>query len=221
MVHGMGMTSIPSASLWRACFINTSMRLAISNMLVRNRALVALSLGYAIPTDAPDYGIHAQQLNDLNTSKNNLSLPSYYAIALHGTSRDSKLWPEAEWIGLGRLLAQRGLNLVLPWSNPAEFARATYIASQLPQALVLPKLSIHQLASIIAQANVAIGVDTGLSHLAVALNIPTVAIYTDTNPALTGVMQGAVSPAVNLGGIAQIPSHTDILAALTRISNTQ
>lgn len=176
--------------------------------VTRNRALVALSLGFVIPTEAPDYGVQAQQLNGLNTSKNDLSLPSRYAVALHGTSRDSKLWPEVEWIGLGKLLAQDGLTMLLPWSNQAEFERATYIASQLSHALVLPKQSIAQLAGIIQNAKIAIGVDTGLSHLAVALNVPTVAIYTDTNPALTGVMQGAVSKAVNLGGIAQTPSHT-------------
>ncbi len=66
----------PVASLWRACSEPVASlfyqhKHAISyqqHAVVRNRALVALSLGYAIPTDAPDYGIHAQQLNDLNTS---------------------------------------------------------------------------------------------------------------------------------------------------------
>jgi heptosyltransferase-1 len=85
--------------------------------------------------------------------------------------------------------------------------------------VVLPKCSIQQLASIIGRAQAAVGVDTGLSHLAAALNIPTVAIYTDTNPALTGVMQGAIARAVNLGGIAQTPSHTEVLSTLQSITS--
>jgi len=36
-----------------------------------------------------------------------------------------------------------------------------------------------------------IGVDTGLAHLAAALNVPTVGIYTATDPALTGLYAGA------------------------------
>ncbi|HPV32409.1 MAG TPA: glycosyltransferase family 9 protein, partial [Methylotenera sp.] len=70
------------------------------------------------------------------------------------------------------------------------------------------------LAVIICQAQAAVGVDTGLSHLAAALNVPTVAIYTDTDPALTGVMAGAFQPAVNLGGKAQLPSVDEVMRTL-------
>lgn len=69
----------------------------------------------------------------------------------------------------------------------------------------------------IAQAQVAIGVDTGLSHLAAALNIPTIAIYTDTNPVLTGVMAGAKAKTINLGGISQTPSVDLVLQALKQV----
>jgi heptosyltransferase I len=214
--HGYDKRSIrePLAS----CFYQKKHGISYQQHAVtRNRALVALSLGYDLPTDPPDYGIQAQTLNDSNASKNGLSLPSRYAVALHGTSRDSKLWPQTEWIDLGRLLTKQGFTLVLPWSNQAEFERATHIASNLSQALVLPKLSIAQLAGVIQNAKIAIGVDTGLSHLAAALNVPTVAIYTDTNPALTGVMQGAITQAINLGGIAQIPSHALVLDTTKQI----
>ena len=172
----------------------------------RNRTLAAMSLDYAIPTNAPNYGITA--------IKCELALPNQFVIALHGTSRDSKLWPVANWIELGRELAKKNLDLVLPWATEAELARANHIANQLANVTVLPKLSIAQIADVIAKAHAAVGVDTGLSHLSTALNIPTIAIYTDTNPVLTGVMAGAAKPAVNLGGIAQIPSVDDVLNVL-------
>ena len=105
--------------------------------------------------------------------------------------------------------------MVLPWSNPTELARAELIASTLENAIVLPKSSIAELAAVISQAKAAVGVDTGLSHLAAALNIPTIAIYTDTNPALTGVM-GSQAYAVNLGNIGEIPSVESVLAQLNR-----
>ena len=71
-----------------------------------------------------------------------------------------------------------------------------------------------QIAEVHSNAKAAISFDTGLSHLAAALNIPTIAIYTDTNPALTGVMAGNVAPAINLGGIHQTPTVDDVLGAL-------
>ncbi len=183
--------------------------------VTRNRALVAMSLGYAPPTNAPDYGISPK--NDASESRMDVGLQGGTIIALHATSRDSKLWPMNHWVDLGKQLAMQNFNLALPWANEVEYKRANEIAKQLQNATVLPKLSIAQLANIIVASQAAIGVDTGLSHLAAALNIPTIAIYTDTNPALTGVMAGAQAQAINLGGIAQTPNVKQVLNALQQI----
>lgn len=181
--------------------------------VVRNRTLAALALGYAIPSGLPDYGITAAK-------QSQLALNTLYIVGLHGTSRDSKLWPTECWIALGNKLAELKIDLLLPWASEAELKRAERIASALSNATVLPKLTISQLASIIGQAKATIGVDTGLSHLATALGIPTIAIYTDTNPALTGVYAGAQAPAINLGNIGTIPSVEDVTIALKKILNT-
>ncbi len=178
--------------------------------VARNRALSALTLGYPVPENLPNYGIQASVAPAV-------PMQSPYIIGLHGTSRDSKLWPTEHWIALGHELAKQNLHLVLPWASTAEFERAQYIASALNNATVLPKLTIAQLAGITSQAQAAIGVDTGLSHLSVALSIPTVAIYTDTNPALTGVYAGALAPAINLGNISEMPSVSDVTDALQQI----
>ena len=186
--------------------------------VVRNRTLAALSLGYAPPTNAPDYGISVtHSKNNASASRMDIGLQGSYIIALHGTSRDSKLWPTAYWVDLGRQLAQQNLNLALPWANEAEFTRAGEIAKQLQNATVLPKLSIAELAGVIANAQAAVGVDTGLSHLAAALDKPIVAIYTDTNPALTGVMAGMHAQAINLGNIGEIPSVANVLDSLNKL----
>jgi len=178
--------------------------------VARIRTLATLTFGYTIPTDLPNYGITA-------SAQSGLSLNTPYIVGLHGSSRDSKLWPVSHWITLGTELAKLNLQLVLPWASAAEFERAQQIASALNNAIVLPKQSIAQLATIISQAQAAVGVDTGLSHLSVALSIPTVAIYTDTNPALTGVYAGAHAPAINLGNIHQIPEPAQVTDALKKI----
>ncbi|MDP1597437.1 MAG: lipopolysaccharide heptosyltransferase I [Methylotenera sp.] len=183
--------------------------------VIRNRSLVAQSLGYIIPNGAPDYGIHAPllEIESLNIEINNP-----YVIGLHGTSRNSKLWPESHWISLAAALKAQQLKLLLPWASQAEYTRAHRIASVATNALVLPKLRIAQLASLISKARYAIGVDTGLSHLSAALSTPTVAIYTDTNPELTGVMAGANAPAINLGNINVVPNVDEVLKALEALS---
>lgn len=186
--------------------------------MTRNRALAAQSLGYSVPETPPDYGISSKKIqNSGSVTHMNIGLQDRYILALHGTSRESKLWPTENWVNLGKLLAQKNLNLALPWANEAEFKRANEISAQLDNASVLPKLSIAELASVISDAKAAIGVDTGLSHLAAALNIPTIAIYTDTDSALTGVMAGSQTQAINLGSIGAMPSVADVFGSLKKI----
>ena len=207
--HGFDSDSArePLASI----FYNTKHRVSRSQQAVAlNRALAAKTFNYEMPDTPPDYGIQAQSLLGLATT-------GPYVMGLHGTSRDSKLWPVDHWIKLGKLLSKQQLHILLPWGSDAEHNRAQQIAEKLPNATVLPKLSIAQLATLISQAQVAIGVDTGLSHLAAALNTPTVAIYTDTNPQLTGITAGAYAPAFNIGGIHQVPTVEEVFQAFLNL----
>lgn len=179
--------------------------------VTRNRQLAALAVGYPSPNTLPDYGIKAIP----NASE--ITFGQNYVIALHGTSRDSKLWPTEQWIDLGKRLNSQHLLLALPWGNATEKARAELIASKLNNALVLPKLGIAKIAEIIAGAKAAVGVDTGLVHLAVALKKPTVAIYTDTNPDLTGVLAGENTLAINLGNMRKTPSVDEVYENLAKM----
>ena len=183
--------------------------------VARNRELVAHALGYSKPNNAPNYGISGHRPE----SRMDIDSQSMYVLALHGTSRDSKLWPVASWVALGKALAEKNLHLVLPWASDAELQRANEIVGQVKNAKVLPKLGIAQLAPIISQARAAIGVDTGLTHLAAALNIPTIAIYTDSDPALNGVIAGAQAGAANLGNIGETPTAEQVLQAFNQITS--
>lgn len=176
----------------------------------RNRWLTAASLNLPLGEVLErglDYGIDAPSLTvDW--------LPAApYLVALTATSRDDKLWPEDRWIALGHALQAQGQRLVLPAGSPSERQRAQRLADAIPDALAAPPLSIGQLAGLMRGAVAAIGVDTGLTHLAAALNKPTVAIYTGSDPGLTGVL--AASPFRNLGGQGQCPEVAAVLSALS------
>lgn len=171
----------------------------------RNRWLVAAALDYA--PDLPlDYGVSAAPLAaDW--------LPAGpYVVLLTATSRDDKLWPESEWLALGRALAGRGLACILPAGSGIERERAARLASGIAGGVPAPAMSIGMLAGLLAGARGVVGVDTGLTHLAVALGRPTVAVFCASNPALTGVY-GAAS-ARNLGSLGQPPAPEDVLQAL-------
>jgi len=173
--------------------------------VVRNRQLAAAAFGYTADA-APDYGIAAAPAAFE-------WLPAKpYVVFLTATSRDDKLWPESHWLDLGRRLQEQGFGIVLPAGNPVERARAIRLAEGIPGAVAAPPLGIAELASVLAGARAAVGVDTGLTHLAVALKVPTIALYTATDPGLTGVL--GVGFHRNLGGKDQTPTVDAVLGEL-------
>jgi heptosyltransferase-1 len=96
----------------------------------------------------------------------------------HGTTRDDNRWPRAHWVGLGRRLLEAGERLLIPQASPAEAAWAQDIAAELGAgAQVLPRLDLGSLWPVMAQARGVISVDSGLGHLAVGLDLPTVQIF--------------------------------------------
>lgn len=170
----------------------------------RNRQLAAQALGYALSTPA-QYGIAAavQTCSWLEPGRP-------HAVLLHATSADRKLWPEARWVELGRALTAQDMTCVLPWGAPAEFERSRRLAQKIPQAVVPERMALSELAALLAQARMVVGTDTGLTHLAGALGVPTVGVYCATDPAATGLH--ACLRSVNLGGIDAPPAAAQVIA---------
>ena len=105
----------------------------------------------------------------------------------------------------------RGLTCLLPAGSTVERERAARIAQAIPGARVLPPMRLAELAAQLAAARIVIGVDTGLVHLAAALGRPVLALFSASDPALTGVL--ASTPAINLGRRGQPPSVANVLTA--------
>jgi heptosyltransferase-1 len=101
------------------------------------------------------------------------------AIAfVHGTSRADKCWPEENWVALGRRIVAGGATIVLPHGSDEEEAASRRIAQGIGGgAQVWPRMKLDALTDRLAGCGGAIGVDSGLSHIAVALDLPHVQIY--------------------------------------------
>lgn len=169
----------------------------------RNRQLAASALGvpHAVPCD---YGLRADGPPPLD-------LPAPYVVLLTLTSRADKLWPEERWIELGQRLSAQGVRAVLPWGSDEEKARAERIASQVPEAVVPPHMRVAELARVLRGAKGVAGVDTGLTHLAAALGVPAVGIYTSTQARLTGLHADA--RVRNLEGADAMAVHASLADA--------
>lgn len=172
----------------------------------RNRQLAALAAGYPLPA-ALDYGLTLAQ----GTPDPKLGAGDT-AILLTNTSRADKRWPAEHWLAVGRHLSTRGIACLLPAGNAAEGKATRALAAAIPQAHALEGAPLEAFAQKIAHARLVVGVDTGLVHLAAALGRPTLALFSASDPELTGVLAGP--QAVNLGRREAPPQVADVLAQI-------
>ncbi|HVE49122.1 MAG TPA: lipopolysaccharide heptosyltransferase I [Casimicrobiaceae bacterium] len=135
-----------------------------------------------------------------------------YMVALHATSRADKLWPENDWRALLTDSAHAGLACVLPWGSEIERERSERLANGVATARVPARHTLGELAALLARAELVVGVDTGLTHLAAALGTPVIALFTATDPAGAGVAI-AGEHARDLGGNGRVPTLQEVLDA--------
>lgn len=170
----------------------------------RCRMLAAAAFGYALEGPPRWHLVPPANVDGMPSGR--------YAVVLHATSRASKLWPEDRWRRLVAGFAQAGLVTMLPWGNAAERERSERLARGIELTHVPPRHSLAALARLLANADLAVGVDTGLTHLAAALSTPTIALFTETDPAGAGVAL-AGPHARDLGGRGRVPTLEEAQAA--------
>ena len=179
-VHGLDRRSArePLASLFytRRHFVPWG-----EHAVQRVRRLFAAALGYEAPLALLGrYGIEVQRTGH----DGNDATP--YLIFFHGTTWANKHWPEIYWHELIETVTTQGWRVCLPWGNDDEKARAQRLAGNISGVSVLPRLTLSQLAQVLSGARACVAVDTGLGHLAAALNVPAISLFGPTHPGYTG-----------------------------------
>ncbi len=179
-----------------------------THAVLRGRLVAAKACGYHINT-AASFGLSAPQVDPAWLP----SLP--YAVFFHGTAGASKKWARTNWVQIARCLAQRDLAILLPWGNASEKAEAEQMAAQMPNATVLPQLSMQEAIVLAQRAALTIGVDTGLTHIAAAYETPTIEIYCDSPRWKTEGNWS--SKIINLGDQGQAASAEEVERAINAL----
>jgi heptosyltransferase-1 len=175
--------------------------------VTRGRELCARALGYALP-ESLRFGLKTGAPTEADTSS---AEPRSVAL-VHGTSRDDKCWPVDHWLALGRRLIGEGFSLGLPQGSEEERERAALIAQALgPQAEVWPRMDLGRLTDRLAACAGVIGVDSGLSHIAVALDLPHVQIYNFDTAWRTGPLTTGSAHARQLAVYAEPTPTVDVV----------
>lgn len=177
-----------------------------THAVLRARLVAAAAAGYTIEQPA-DFDLRAPDA----------AAPAWlpgvpYAVFFHGTARAAKQWAPAHWVQLAHSLAARGMPVLLAWGNAQEKQAAEQLAAQMPNATVLPQLPMMEAVLLAQRAALAVGVDTGLTHIAAAYNRPTIELYCDSPRWKT---QGDWSPnIINLGDQGRPPAVAEVETAV-------
>lgn len=157
--------------------------------ILRLRQLLAQSLDYQLAENVPiAYGLNTQAWSKPNMVTEKFAEQDYW-VFLHGTTWETKYWPEDYWIELLQKANALGKKVILPWGNQEEQQRAVRIASTTESDNVwVPNemLSLNDMAKTLKNAQAVVSVDTGLSHVAAALEVLMVVLYRVTDPKLVG-----------------------------------
>lgn len=173
---GSAREPLASFAYQKTCTVNF-----YQHAVLRMRQIFAQVFNYELPNTQPDYGVARSQF--LNPVKE-----QDYLVFLHGTTWVTKLWPESYWQELASRAARKGLMVKLLWGSSEEELRAKRLAAFADNIVVLPRQDLRGSATVLANARAVVAVDTGLAHLAAALDVPTVSLYGPTNPEYTGAV---------------------------------
>jgi len=147
-----------------------------TNVILRNIALIEFALGFIIEKQqiynkVPFIYSKAKELGfNIEKSKKNILL-------IPGASLPSKRYPAESFAKLVLLL---DANYHIIWGSANEESLARDIKKLAPKVEICPKLSIEELAYLISQLDLVIGPDTGPTHIAWALNVPSITLYGPT-----------------------------------------
>lgn len=161
------------------------------HVIEKNRLLIEKIFN----TDASqpaDFGLDEFRQQQLQVAMNNELkeiTKQPYVVLLHGTTWNSKYWPESSWSELIGLLAGQGWRCLLPWGNQNERLRAQRLqGAGGDRAQVLPKLSLSELVSVVLHARAFVSVETGIGHLAAVLDVPGIMLHGPTDPGYSGIL---------------------------------
>ncbi|MDX1695010.1 MAG: lipopolysaccharide heptosyltransferase I [Ketobacteraceae bacterium] len=146
----------------------------------RARQFFAKALGYDFPRAVANNGVTIARDDTVATGD------AAYVMFFCGASWPTKRWPVFYWQLLAELAAKKGYRVLIPWRDEEEKQIALQVAEAGDHVELIPRTNYTDLAHQLGRSAGVVAVDTGLTHIAAALNTPCVSLYGPTDPGLSG-----------------------------------
>jgi len=132
----------------------------------------------------PTLSVQKDKAESVNAEMQKLGLKPGFVAFCPFTTRPQKHWMEHYWPRLAHLLAEKKMGPIVLFGGPADVPAAKRIAAQLPAGSInlVGKTRLTSLTAWLQHAQLLVGVDTGLTHIGIALKRPVVALFGSTLP---------------------------------------
>ena len=107
----------------------------------------------------------------------NLNSANKKGLIIIGASFESKIYPVENF---AKVINSLGLDFIVLWKTTLEKKMATQLVSLTNRAKLSESLDISELKSLVTNSSIVIGGDTGPTHLAWAMNVPSITIFGPT-----------------------------------------
>ena len=146
------------------------------NIIIRNLTLLSKSLNFTFEKKDilnKEYFLYSA----IKYKYKKLSNILKNVIIIPGASHQSKCYSFEKYIELTNKFSA---NFLIIWGNANEKLLAEKIKKLSPKVHIVEKLSLDELISLTTQVDLVIGGDTGPTHMAWALNIPSITLFGST-----------------------------------------
>ncbi len=100
-----------------------------------------------------------------------------YIVFVVGASLKNKIYPKELFLEIAKSLNK---TILVIWANEEEKSVAQFLKEHSHNIIIAPKVNLDELKAVIHKAKLVIGGDTGPTHIAWALNVPSITLFGNT-----------------------------------------
>jgi ADP-heptose:LPS heptosyltransferase len=156
-------------------------------------------LGMPACGDHLEFPLRASDRDELDGLAEAKVLHRHNYVCIHpGARYQSRRWGAQKFAAVGDALARRGLHVVVTGSAAeAELADAVVRTMSASAINLAGRTTVGALAALLADARLLLSNDTGVSHVAAGLNVPSVVVVTGSDPARWAPLDRKLHPIVS------------------------
>lgn len=155
-------------------FYNKKVSIAYDeNTIDRNVRVLCQPLGIKVSSEE----IIAKEKFLYFKQEESVSLKDEYNLIVIGSTWESRNYPKEKFVALVDKLQ---IHTYIVWGSEEEHEKALWMEKQSEFLEILPRGSLNALKQVISNAKLLIGNDTGPTHMAWGLNIPSITIFGPT-----------------------------------------